>query len=79
MQKKKYFSTGLTTFEGTCDKGGKVLTFTGDMDDMMSGRKMKIRHVTTLVSPDKYTFEWFETPEGGKEHRGMFATYTRRK
>ena len=86
VKKKKYFnawvdsmSTGLTTFEGTCDKDGKVFTYTATIDDPMSGRKMKVRHVTTIVTPDKYTFEWFEAPEGGQEHRGMYATYTRRK
>jgi hypothetical protein len=86
VQKKKYFNawidsmtTGLVTFEGSCDKNGKVFTFTGEMDDAMTGRKMKIRHVTTIVSADKYTFEWFESADGGKEHRGMYATYTRKE
>lgn len=85
-QKKKYFSawadtmsTGLMTFDGTCDKAGKVFTFTGEYEDLMTRRKTKARHVTTVVSPDKHTFEWFDTLEDGKEHRVMAITYTRRK
>jgi hypothetical protein len=84
--KKKYFnawidsmSTGLVTFDGTCDKDGKVFTFTGEYDDPMTQRKTKVRHVTRVLSADKHTFEWFDTLENGKEHRSMFITYTRRK
>jgi Protein of unknown function (DUF1579) len=84
-QKKKYFnawvdsmSTGLMLFDGKCDNG-KVFTFTGEYDDPMTKRKSKIRQVTTIVSNDKHTFEWFETGEDGKEFRSMFITYTRTK
>ena len=86
LQKKKYFnawadsmSTALLVFEGSCDPAGKVFTFTGEYDDPMTKRKSKVRHVTTVVTPDKHTFEWFEVGEGGKEHRMMLATYTRTK
>ena len=86
LQKKKYFnawvdsmSTALLVLEGACDKAGKVFTFIGVYDDPMTGRKTKIRHVTTVVSPDKYTFEMFDTAEDGKEHRTIFATYTSTK
>jgi hypothetical protein len=85
-QKKKYFnawvdsmSTGLVVFEGTCADDGKTFTFTGEYDDAMTGKHQKVRHVTRLVSPDKYTFEWFETADGGKEQKTMSATYTRAK
>jgi hypothetical protein len=85
-QKKKYFNawidsmtTGLIVFDGACDKSGKVFTFTGEMDDMMTGGKTKIRHVTTIHSDDKYTFEWYETPASGKETKAMSAVYTRKK
>ena len=85
-QKKKYFNawidsmtTGLIVFDGACDKSGKVFTFTGEMDDMMTGGKTKIRHVTTIHSRDKYTFEWYETGADGKENKAMSATYTRTK
>jgi hypothetical protein len=83
-QKKKYFSawvdsmsTGLLVFEGTCDEAGKVFTFNGEYDDPMTGRHLKVRTVSKFVSPDRYTFEWFETGPEGKEARTMYATYTR--
>jgi hypothetical protein len=85
-QKKKYFSTwidsmstGMMVAEGSADASGKVLTFTGTYDDPMLGRKVNYRHVTTIVSPDKFTFEMFMAGEDGKEHRSMFTTYTRVK
>jgi Protein of unknown function (DUF1579) len=85
-QKKKYFtawidsmSTGLMVSEGTADSSGKVLTFTGSYDDPMSGKTKKYRQVTTVVSPDKHTFEWFENGDDGKEYRMMMITYTRTK
>lgn len=85
-QKKRYFSawvdsmsTGLIVFEGTCDEAGKVFTFTGDYDDAMTSRHLKVRTVSKFVSPDQYTFEWFETGPEGKEARTMYATYTRAK
>jgi len=85
-QKKKYFnawvdsmSTGILVFEGTCDQTGKVFTFTGEYDDPMTGRHLKVRNVSKFVSPDKYTFEWFETGPEGKETRTMYATYPRAK
>ena len=84
--KKKYFSawidsmsTGLMLFDGKCDDGGKVFTFTGEYDDPITKRKSKIRQVTKVITPDKHTFEWFETPEGGQEFRSMLITYTRTK
>jgi hypothetical protein len=83
--KKKYFtawidsmSTGIMLFEGKCD-GGKVFTFTGEYEDPMTKRKSKIRQVTTVASPDKHTFEWYETPDGGKEFKSMTITYTKAK
>ena len=84
-QKKKYFnawidsmSTGILVFEGSCDPDGKVFTFTGEYDDPMTNRHLKVRNVSKFVSADKYTFEWFETGPEGKETRTMFATYIRK-
>ena len=83
--KQKYFtawvdslSTGIMVFDGKCE-GGKVFTFTAEYDDPMTKRKSKIRQVTTVVTPDKHVFEWYETPEGGKEFKSMVINYTRAK
>jgi hypothetical protein len=65
--------------EGSADATGKVITFTGVYDDPMLRRKVKYRHVVTVESPDKHTFEMFTTGEDGKEHRVMLATYKRVK
>ena len=84
--KQKYFmtwvdsmSTGVMLFDGKCDQGGKVFTFTGEYDDAMTKKKSKVRQVTKVVSPDKHVFEWYESPEGGQEFKSMMITYTRAK
>jgi hypothetical protein len=85
--KKKYFSawiddmsTGIMVGEGTASPDGKVITMTGVYDDPMTKQKRKYRWVTTLVSDDKHTFDWYDSdPEGKGEYRMMRNTYTRVK
>jgi len=85
--KKKYFSawvddmsTGIMLGEGTGSPDGKVTTLTGEYEDPMTHQKRKYRWVTTVVSDDKHTFDWFDADKDGKgEYRMMRNTYTRVK
>jgi hypothetical protein len=84
--RKKYFNTwidsmgtGLFTSEGTADDSGKVFTFTGKMDDPMTGEKDKpTKLIIHIVSPDKHTFEMHDLALGEKS-KVMEMTYTRKK
>ena len=85
--KKKYFSawiddmgTGIMLAEGTGSDDGKVTTLAGEYDDPMTHQKRKCRWVTTVVSADKHTFDWFDADKDGKnEYRMMRNVYTRVK
>jgi hypothetical protein len=70
--------TGMFTTEGTADENGKVLTFTGKMDDPMTGEKGKsMKLITRIVSPDKHIFEMHDLSLGEKS-KTMEITYTRK-
>ena len=85
--KKKYFSawiddmgTGIMLAEGTASKDGKVITLTGEYEDPMDKKTHKYRWVTTVLSDDKHTFDWFDSDKEGKnEYRMLHITYTRAK
>jgi hypothetical protein len=71
-------STGMMTSWGECDASGKVITFTNEMDDPMSGKKMPIRFVFTIEGNDKHRMDWYETHDGN-EFKSMTIVYTRAK
>jgi hypothetical protein len=82
--KKEYFNiwmdnmgTAAMLSTGNFDAAGKVLTMTADHDDYMTGKKSKIRMVTTFVDDNKHVFEMFAMEEG-KEKKWMEITYTRK-
>jgi len=70
----------MTHFTGTASPDGKVITYTGKMDDPMTGQKdIPIKMVLRKVSDDKTIFEMYETMPGGKEFKSMEMEYTRQK
>jgi hypothetical protein len=70
-------STMMTT--GTADAAGKTLTFTGSMDDPMSGQTTQMKEVLTIVDADHHNFEmWMSGPDGNMM-KAMEITYTRKK
>ena len=84
--KKKYVSlwidemtTGFMTSEGTADSSGKVLTFTGECPDPLSGGNKQFRHVFTIENDDKHTFDAYMPGPDGKEFLSMQIVYTREK
>lgn len=70
-------STAMSWMTGTADASGKVLTLTGEMTDAETGKKAKMRSVTTIVSKDEYKMEFFWQTPGQPEMKGMEIIYTK--
>ena len=70
--------TGIMNSVGTADASGKVITWTGTMNDPATGKPTKERMVTTILSDDHHTMEMFGTPPGAKkEMKTMTIDYVR--
>jgi hypothetical protein len=83
--KKKYvgtwmdsMGTAIMMMTGTADPSGKVFTMTGTMDDVMTGKPMKLRTVTHIVDADKHVMDMFGPDPSGKEFKMMEIVYTRK-
>jgi Protein of unknown function (DUF1579) len=71
-------STAIFTSEGTAEDGGKIITFTGNMDCPVTGEKnMPVKHVLRFISPDKHVFE-MHYQRKGENSKSMEITYTRK-
>jgi len=64
---------------GTADASGKVLTFSRNYVDPMSGTPMTTREVVTIADKDHHTFEWYQPGPDGKEYKMMRIEYVRAK
>ncbi len=76
------FGTSGTDFVlmyGTLDNTGKIRTDTGYVDDVVTGERIKLKGVTTLIDNDTYTYEMFQTDPQGNEFKYMEITYNRKK
>lgn len=72
--------TSMWILTGKCDQDGKVLTFTGNVPDPMTGNKAKkVRIVTKVESKDKHTSTFYGHGPDGKEVREMEIAYSRAK
>lgn len=86
LYKKQYISTWMDTMgtsimnaTGTADPSGKKVTLTGSMDDPMSGKKMDVKEVMTIVDDDHHVFEmWMPGPDG-KMFKTLEIQYARKK
>ena len=83
--KKKYVGTWMDTMGtmmmtmiGTVDTSGKVFTATSTIDDIMTGKPMKVREVTRIVDANKHVMEMFGPDPSGKEFKMMELVYTRK-
>jgi hypothetical protein len=83
---KEFFSiwidnvgTGIMISRGSLEPTAKTLTEVAEVDDFMTGQKMKTRTVTTLVNPDKFFMEMYMIGPDGKEFKSLEVTYTRKK
>lgn len=84
--KKQFFSvtygtsgTDFVLMYGTLDSTGKIRTDTGHVDDVVTGERIKLKGITTLINNDTYTYEMFQTDPRGNEIKYMEITYTRKK
>ncbi len=83
--KKKYVGSWMDTMGtmmmhsiGTVDASGKVFTATSTIDDIMTGKPMKVREVTRIVDNNKHVMEMFGPDPSGKEFKMMEIVYTRK-
>jgi len=83
--KKKFVSTWIDNMStmimymsGTFDPASKTFTYTGDVDDVMTGKPVKVRETLHAPDADSAVMEWYEM-RGGKEVRTMEITYKRKK
>jgi uncharacterized protein DUF1579 len=84
--KKKYVATWIDSMgtmtmvtEGTADATGKVITSTGTIDDVMTGKPAKIKTVVTIVDPDHHTYEMWAPGPDGKAYKNVEVQYSRKK
>jgi hypothetical protein len=83
--KKKYNSfwideggTAMYTSTGKATKDGKTFTFTGKMDDPMTGEKDKtMKFVIQIDSSEKHTFQMFDASKG-KDSKCAEMVYTKK-
>jgi hypothetical protein len=68
-------ATATYPSSGSLDASGKVLTLTGEMDDVVG--KRRVRHVVRIESEDQRVLESYDTLPDGKEFKVLETTYTR--
>ena len=84
--KKKFISSWMDTMgtmmmisSGTADATGKLINFTAEFDDAMTGKKMTVREVIRVVDWDTHSMEMYMPGPDGKEYKNLEITYTRKK
>jgi hypothetical protein len=70
--------TGIMFSKGTLDKTGTVLTVFGEVDNIFTGEKEKVKSVTTFINADKFLMEMFMVGPKG-EFRSLEVTHVRKK
>jgi hypothetical protein len=70
--------TTIMVTSGTADASGKVMTFTGEMADAVSGKMVSMREVIRVVDRSRHVFEMYAPDSTGKEYKSMEIVYTRR-
>lgn len=71
--------TGMMIMSGSLDKTGKKMTSQGKMDDILTGKPIRLRSVMTFVDDDHHTFEMWMTGADGKSFKNLEIAYTRKK
>lgn len=72
------YSTGIYTETGTCDLGGKLLTFNSEYYCPMENKVVKGRTTLRIVSDDEYVMS-MEQEKDGQYQKSMELHYTRDK
>lgn len=71
-------STGTMFSYGTADESGKIITFSGEGINPMTGQTQKERMVIRVINNDKFISEMYQPGPDGKEFQSMEITYTRK-
>jgi hypothetical protein len=71
-------STAAMMTTGAAD-GGNTMTFTGSMDDPMTGSVCQMKEVVTIVDADHHNFEMWASGPDGQMHKSMEIVYSRKK
>ncbi len=61
--------TGIEHSTGTCDAAGKVCTYSGDMWDPMSGKKVTNRSVITWLDDNTFKNEMYGRARTARKRR----------
>lgn len=72
-------STGIMVTAGVADETGKIMKFTGTMDDPMSGKSIRLEEKIVVLDKDRHLFEMWSPAPDGKMYKSMEILYTRRK
>ena len=73
-------STTFMLSTGKSDESGKVFTFEGTFDDLMTGQKdKKFKTISRILSDDQSVYESYDTGPDGKEFKSLEVTNTRKK
>ena len=72
--------TSISTNTGKVDAAGKMFTFRGMHDDVMTGERDKpMREVMRIIDQNNYTSEWYQKDANGKEFLGGKLVFTRKE
>lgn len=72
-------STSMMLSMGSADADGKSMTFTGSMDDPMTGKPLSIKEVVRVIDNDHHVMEMWNPAPDGKMFKSMEITYSRAK
>lgn len=71
--------TSILMMTGTMDAAGKTMTSWGTMDDVMTGKKIKIKSTWTMDDADHSAFAMWGSGPDGKMGKMMEIAYSRKK
>jgi len=70
--------TAIMEMQGDLDASGKVMNYTSEMADPMSGTMQTTREVMTVTDNDHHMFQMFAAGPDGKDMKIMEINYTRK-
>jgi hypothetical protein len=68
--------TGIMSMEGKWDEKNKVIHFTGNMVDPMTGKELKVREEFKMIDDNNQLMEMYMT-QNGKEFKSLEIKFTR--
>lgn len=72
-------STSVMMTTGKVDPSGKSMSFSGTMDDPMSGKAMQVEEKINILDNDHHTMEMWSPGPDGTMYKNMQIDYKRKK